>query len=68
MALAAAPMPSAPGRTSYTFNLATFRGEHAVGASIMHRFEASEPLAITAGFAYAGDKNAGGRLGIAGEF
>lgn len=37
VAIGYAPMPSAPGRTSYVFNLANFRGQQAVGGSIMHR-------------------------------
>jgi len=68
MAIGYAPMPSAPGRTSYSFNLATFRGERAVGGSIMHRLGTSTPFALTAGFSFAGHGNNGGRVGIAGEF
>ena len=68
VALVPAPMPSEPGKTSYTFNLATFRGEQAVGASIAHRFGTDNPFAFTAGVSYAGSRNTAARVGIAGEF
>lgn len=68
VALTAAPMPSEPGKTSYTFNLATFRGEQAVGASIAHRFDTSAPLAFTAGVSHAAGRNTAVRVGVAGEF
>lgn len=68
MAIGQAPMPSAPGRTSYVFNLATFRGEQAIGGSVMHRIDTSLPFAVSAGFAYSGNGNNGGRIGVAGEF
>ena len=68
VALVAATMPSEPGRTSYTFNLATFRGEQAAGASIAHRFNTDKPFAFTAGVSYAGSHNTAARIGVAGEF
>ena len=68
VALTAAPMPSEPGKRSYTFNLATFRGEQAVGASIAHRFDTGAPMAFTAGVSYAGNNNTAVRVGVAGEF
>ena len=68
LAMGAAPMPSAPGRTSYVFNLATFRGEQAIGGALMHRLNTSDPLAVTVGFSYAGNRNNGARVGVAGEF
>jgi hypothetical protein len=68
VALTPAPMPSEPGKTSYTFNLATFRGEQAAGASIAHRFDTGAPLAFTAGVSHAGNRNTAVRIGVAGEF
>ncbi|HEY1606842.1 MAG TPA: hypothetical protein VGF77_14720 [Allosphingosinicella sp.] len=68
VALSPAPMPSAPGRTSYTLNGSTFRGQYAVGASIMHRFDGERPFALTAGFSFAGNRNNAARIGVAGEF
>ena len=68
LAIGQAPMPSAAGRTSYLLNVATFRGEQAVGASLAHRFDTAMPFAVTAGFAHSGGRNTGAKVGIAGEF
>ena len=67
-ALGQAPMPSEAGRTSYVLNGALFRGEQALGGAIAHRFDTSLPLAVTAGFAAAGNRNTLVRVGVAGEF
>ena len=68
IAIAPAPMPSAPGRISYAVNGATFRGEYAVGGSLQYRLNTSNPMAVNVGFSYAGNKNNGLRVGVAGEF
>ena len=68
MAMAQAPMPSNPGGVSYAVNGATFRGEHAVGASLMYRLNTQAPMAVSLGASFAGNKNNGARVGIAGEF
>ena len=68
VAIGHAPMPSAPGRTSYDFNLATFRGQQAVGGSFMHRLDVEEPMAISFGFSSSGGRNHAARIGISGEF
>ena len=49
-------------------NLATFRGEAAVGLSLSHRLNLDTPLAVTFGFSQAGGKNTAVRVGVAGEF
>lgn len=67
-AMGYAPFPSEPGRTSYVLNGAMFRGEGAVGGSLMHRLDTDTPIAIGAGFSFAGNKNNAFRAGIAGEF
>ena len=67
-AMGYAPMPSQPGKTSYVLNGALFRGAEAIGGSVAHRFATDIPLAVTAGFAYGGNKNNTVRVGIAGEF
>ncbi len=67
-ALANPAMPSEPGRTSYAANVATYRGEFGVSAGLMHRFDTSDPFAITAGVSYAGGKNTVAKVGVAGEF
>lgn len=68
VAMGQSAMPSAPGRTSFVFNLANFRGEQAVGGSILHRVAGDMPLAIGAGFSFAGKKNNAVKVGVAGEF
>jgi autotransporter adhesin len=68
VAIANAPMPSQPGRTSYAVNGATFRGEYAVGGSVNYRLNTSSPMAVGFGFSYAGNKNNSARIGVSGEF
>jgi autotransporter adhesin len=68
MAMGYAPMPSAPGRTSYSLNGSTFREAQAIGGAIAHRLDTDNPFALTAGFAYAGHGNNAVRVGVAGEF
>ena len=63
-----APFPSEPGKTSYTFNLANFRGQQAMGLSLAHRFGSDTPFALTAGASYAGGRSTAVRVGVAGEF
>lgn len=68
MSMAQAPMPSGPGRVSYSINGATFRGEYAVGAALNFRLNTQAPMAVSVGASFAGNKNNGFRLGVAGEF
>ena len=67
MAMATAPLPSAPGRLTYIANGATFRGEFAAGGSIAYRLDTAHPLALTGGASIAGGGNIGVRAGIMGE-
>lgn len=68
VALAQAPMPSAPGKVSYTVNVANFRDEQAVSASMAMRLRGPTTMAVTAGVAYGGGANTAVRVGVAGEF
>lgn len=68
VAIANAPMPSAPGKISYALNGATFRGERAVGGSVMYRVPGPKAFAIGGAFSYAGRKNNAARIGVSGEF
>ena len=61
-------MPSAPGRTSWVANTAVFHGEVGFGGSLAHRFDTHDPLALTAGVAYAPGGNTVAKVGMAGEF
>ncbi|HET7708808.1 MAG TPA: hypothetical protein VFK50_04640 [Sphingomicrobium sp.] len=68
MAMASAPMPSEPGRVAYAMNGATFRGEYAIGGSVAYRLPGARSFSVNAGFSFAGNRNNGARIGIAGEF
>ena len=68
MSMAPAPMPSEPGKAAYAVNGAAFRGEYAIGGSMTYRLPTRAPTALNVGFSYAGNKNNGVRVGIAGEF
>jgi autotransporter adhesin len=68
IAMAQAPIPSEVGGVGYAVNAAVFRGEYAVGGSVSYRLNTSSPTVLTMGFSYAGNKNNGARVGIAGEF
>jgi autotransporter adhesin len=68
MAMADAPFPSAPGRTSYTANTAIYYGKVAFSASLSHRLNTDSPFAITGAVTYGGGNGVGGRAGVAGEF
>jgi hypothetical protein len=67
-AAANASMPSAPGRTSWAFNGATYKGEAAFGGSIAHRLDIAVPLAVTAGVALGARNSLAVRGGLQGEF
>lgn len=68
VAMADAPFPSEPGRTSYAANGAVYRGEAAFSVSLMHRLDTESPFAITAGVSQSGGRNTAVRAGFAGEF
>jgi len=68
MSMAQAPMPSGPGRISYALNGATFRGEYAIGGSLNYRLNTEAPMMFSVGASFAGNKNNGFRVGVAGEF
>ena len=68
VAMAQAPFPSAPGKTSYVLNGSVFRDQAAVGGSLMYRFKTDTAIALGLGFSYAGGGNNAFRAGVAGEF
>lgn len=68
VAMGQAPFPSAPGKTSYILNGAVFRGQGAVGGSMMYRFNTDTAIALGLGFSYAGNGNNAFKAGVAGEF
>jgi autotransporter adhesin len=68
MSMGSAPMPSAPGRTSWALNTATFMGEWAAGISVAHRLNLPVNIALTGAVSTGGDNTVGVRMGLAGEF
>jgi hypothetical protein len=67
-AMANISMPSAPGRTTWAVNGATFQGEFGGGLSFAHRLNTSVPIAITAAYGNGGGSAHVGRVGLMGEF
>ncbi|HEV7408157.1 MAG TPA: hypothetical protein VGO01_06710 [Bradyrhizobium sp.] len=67
-AMANISMPSAPGRTTWAFNGATFQGEFGGGLSFAHRLNTSVPIAVTAAYGNGGGSAHVGRVGMMGEF
>lgn len=68
MAMTAAAMPSRPGRTSWSGNTATYKGEWAAGFAMAHRLDMAIPVAINAGLSLTGNSFGGARMGLSGEF
>ena len=67
MAMGDAPMPSAPGKTSWAAQLANYKGHSAMGASVVHRLATNMPLALSAGVS-GSSGSVGVRVGLKGEF
>lgn len=68
MAMTAAAMPSRPGKTSWSGNTATYKGEWAAGFAVAHRLDIVIPVAINAGVSLTGNSFGGARMGLSGEF
>jgi autotransporter adhesin len=68
MAMAAVPMPSAPGKLAWGMNGANFKDAYAGAFSAAYRFNTATPFVVSASAGYAGNKAAGVRVGFSGEF
>jgi hypothetical protein len=68
VAINSAPMPSAPGRTTWSVNAAAFQSEVGGGFSLAYRLSTSMPIAITASYGSGGASANVGRVGLMGEF
>jgi autotransporter adhesin len=68
MAMAATPTPSAPGKTAWATNVASFSGQMAGSFAVAHRIDIDYPLTVSAALGYSPGAPAGVRLGVAGEF
>lgn len=67
-AMSQAPMPSAPGKTSWKFNNAVYKNAAATSLSIAHRLPTKVPVAVTAGVAIGLKNSAIVTGGLQGEF
>jgi hypothetical protein len=67
-ALAYAPIPSAPGKTSWAANVSTYEGVTGYGFSLAHRLATAKPFALTIGYASGGRGSNVFRAGLQGEF
>lgn len=67
-AMGQAPMPSAPGKTSWKFNNAIYKNAAATSLSIAHRLPTRVPIAVTAGVAIGLRNSALITGGMQGEF
>ncbi|MCR9121581.1 MAG: hypothetical protein NXH91_04860 [Phyllobacteriaceae bacterium] len=68
MAMANAPMPSAPGRTTWAANMGVYKSEWASGFAVAHRLDTPKPSGITAAFSLNADGLPAARAGLFGEF
>ena len=67
-AIAQAPMPSAPGKTSWKFNNAIYKNYGATSIAVSHRLPTQVPMAVTAGVAIGMRNSALVTGGLQGEF
>jgi hypothetical protein len=68
VAISSAPMPSAPGRTTWSVNAAAFQSEVGGGFSLAYRLPTNIPIAVTASYGSGGAYANVGRIGLMGEF
>lgn len=68
MAAVSAPMPSAPGRTSWVVNGAYYKSAGAIAGTMAHRLPTAAPLAATAGVSVGLRNSVAVRGGLIGEF
>jgi len=68
MAMASAPMPSAPGRTTWAANVGMFKSEWATGFAVAHRLDTHTPAGVSAAVSLNADGVPAARAGLFGEF
>ncbi|MND43887.1 Adhesin YadA precursor [compost metagenome] len=69
MSMTAAPKPSAPGKTSWSTNIAGYHGEMATSFAVAHMFDSNYPVIFDASVGYSpGGGSPGVRVGLSGEF
>jgi autotransporter adhesin len=68
VATASAPMPSAPGKTTWQIRGSTFQSEAGFGFGFAHRLNTSMPLSIVGGYGNGGGTQHTAYVGLGGEF
>jgi autotransporter adhesin len=68
VATASAPMPSAPGKTTWQLRASTFQGETGLGFGVAHRLNLNIPLDVIAGYGNGGGNQHTAYVGVGGEF
>jgi autotransporter adhesin len=68
VATASAPMPSAPGKTTWQIRGSTFQSEAGFGFGFAHRLKTSVPLSIVGGYGNGGGTQHTAYVGVGGEF
>src|SRR5437870_7442136 len=68
VATASAPMPSAPGKTTWQVRGSTFQSQAGFGFGFAHRLHTSTPLTIVGGYGNGGGTQHTAYVGFGGEF
>jgi autotransporter adhesin len=68
VATASAPMPSAPGKTTWQVRGSVFQGEGGFGFGVAHRLNTAIPLSVIAGYGNGGGVEHTAYVGLGGEF
>jgi trimeric autotransporter adhesin len=68
VATASAPMPSAPGKTTWQIRGSTFQNEFGAGFGFAHRLYTDTPLNIVGGYGNGGGNQHTAYVGVGGEF
>jgi len=68
VATASAPMPSAPGKTTWQVRGSAFQGQGGFGFGFAHRLHTGMPLSIVGGYGNGGGTQHTAYVGLGGEF
>jgi autotransporter adhesin len=68
VAAASAPMPSAPGKTTWQVRGSAFHGEGGFGVGFAHRLNTAMPFTVVGGYGNGGGTEHTAYLGVGGEF
>jgi len=68
VATASAPMPSAPGKTTWQVRGSTFQSQAGFGFGFAHRLNTGMPLSIVGGYGNGGGTQHTAYVGLGGEF